>query len=200
MWLRKWRSNDTRLIESIPINMREEEQHQTISPPAECHKTLGLHWDTKKDNFHVSTPRLTAEDHPTKRKIASDVARTFDLMGWFAPSTVLVKIMLQNLWKLKLALDEPVPESVARAWKDWRDDLPLITAHPIPRYHSVRGKEVRSLQLHGFSDASNCAYAGVVYLRASYTDTTISTSLPRPRSLQSLVLRLRERNSTELSC
>ena len=53
MWLRKWRSNDTGLIESIPINMREEEQHQTISPPAECHKTLGLHWDTKKGNFHV---------------------------------------------------------------------------------------------------------------------------------------------------
>ena len=177
MWLRKWSSNDTGLIESIPINMREKEQHQTISPPAECHKTLGLHWDTKKDNFHVSTPRLTAEDHPTKRKIASDVARTFDLMGWFVPSTILVKIMLQILWKLKLAWDEPVPESIARAWKDWRDDLPLVTAHPIPRYHLVRGKEVRSLQLHGFSDASNCAYAGVVYLRASYTDTTISTSL-----------------------
>ena len=43
MWLRKWRSNDTGLMESIPINMREEEQHQTIFPPAECHKTLGLH-------------------------------------------------------------------------------------------------------------------------------------------------------------
>ena len=98
-------------------------------------------------------------------------------MGWFAPSTVLVKIMLQNLWKLKLAWDEPVLESITRAWKDLRDDLPLITAHPIPHYHLVRGKEVRSLQLHGFSDASNCAYAGIVYLRASYTDTTILTSL-----------------------
>ena len=98
-------------------------------------------------------------------------------MWWFAPSTILVKIILQNLWKLKLAWDEPVPESIARAWKDWRDDLPLITAHPIPRYHLVRRKEVRSLQLHGFSDASNCAYAGVVYLHASYTDTTISASL-----------------------
>ena len=27
MWLRKWRFNDSGLIESIPINMREEEQH-----------------------------------------------------------------------------------------------------------------------------------------------------------------------------
>ena len=82
--------------------------------------------------------------------------------------------MLQNLWKL---WDEPVPESIASAWKSWRDDLPLITAHPIPHYHLVRGKEVRSLQLHGFSDASKSAYAGVVYLRAICTDTTISISL-----------------------
>ena len=178
MWLRKWRSNDTRLIETVPTDMREEEHHQTISPPAECHKALGLHWDTRKDTFHVSTPTLTVEDHPTKRKIASDVARTFDLLGWFALCRILVKVMLQDLWKLKLAWDEPVPESIARAWKDWRDDLPLITAHPIPRYHLVRGKEVRSLQLHGFSDASDSAYAGVVYLRATYTDTTISTALP----------------------
>ena len=41
----------------------------------------------------------------------------------------------------------------------------------------VKGKEVRSLQLHGFSDASDSAYAGVVYLRAVYTDTTVSTIL-----------------------
>ena len=147
--------------------MREEEQHQTISPPAECHRTLGLHWALKKTIF-MSLLLDSLQKTILPRKIASDVTRTFDLMGWLAPSTVLVKIMLQNLWKLKLAWDEPVPESIARAWKDWRDDLPLITAHPIPCYHLVRGKEVRSLQLHGFSDAPNYAYAGVVYLRASY--------------------------------
>ena len=38
-------------------------------------------------------------------------------------------------------------------------------------------KKVRSLQLHGFSDASDSAYAGVVYLRAFYSDTTVSTFL-----------------------
>ena len=46
MWLCKWRSKGAKLIESIPANMHEVECHQTISPPAECHKTLRLHWDT----------------------------------------------------------------------------------------------------------------------------------------------------------
>ncbi len=177
MWLRKWRSNNISVLENVPKDMREDDDHQIISPPAECHKALGLHWDTRKDTLHISTPTLAASDNPTKRKIASDVAKTFDLLGWFAPCTILVKIILQDLWKLKLAWDDPAPDHIARLWKNWRSELPLITSYPIPRCHLVKGKEVISLQLHGFSDASKSAFAGVVYLRALYSDTTVSTSL-----------------------
>ena len=88
-----------------------------------------------------------------------------------------MKIILQDLWKLKLAWDDPVPDHIAKMWKDWRSELPLITSRPIPRYHLLKVKEVTSLQLHGFSYASKSAYAGVVYLRAIYSDTTVSTSL-----------------------
>ena len=38
-------------------------------------------------------------------------------------------------------------------------------------------KEKRSIQLHGFSDASNAAYGGVVYVQTMYQDTTVSVSL-----------------------
>ena len=177
MWPRKWRSSDSSVVENVASNMREDEGHQIIAPPAECRKALGLYWVTKKDTLHVSTPTLRPDDKPTKRKIASDVAKTFDLLGWFAPCTIVVKILLQDLWKLKLAWDDPVSDHIAQAWKSWREELPLITSHCITRYHLVKGKEVSSLQLHGFSDASDSAYAGVVYLRAVYTDTTVSTSL-----------------------
>ena len=74
------------MLEYVQNDMREDDDHQTISPPAECHKSLGLHWDTRKDTLHISTPSLTADDNPTKRKIASNVAKTFDLLGWFTPS------------------------------------------------------------------------------------------------------------------
>ena len=88
-----------------------------------------------------------------------------------------MKIILQDLRKLKLAWDDPVPDHIAKMWKNWRSELPLITSRPIPRYHLLKGKEVISLQLHGVSDASKSAYAGVIYLRAIYSDTTVSTSL-----------------------
>ena len=114
------------MVENVPSNMCEDEGHQIIASSAECHKALGLHWDTKKDTLHVSTPTLTANDNPTKRRIASDVAKTFNLLRWFA---VVVKVMLQDLWKLKLVWDNPVPDSITQAWKDWRRELLFITSH-----------------------------------------------------------------------
>ncbi len=177
MKLCKWRSHSSELLQTIPDEMKEKESLHIISPPDQCHKALGLHWNTSTDSFHVATPTLVSSDKPSKRKIASDVARTFDLLGWFAPCTVMIKIQLQQLWKLKTGWDEQVPGQLAQNWKSWRDELKLITSHPIPRYPLEPGKHIRSLQLHGFSDASNAAYAGVVYLRAVYTDSTVSTSL-----------------------
>ena len=145
-----------------------------FSPPEQCHKALRIHWDTRADTLHVATPTLTPDDRPSKRMIESDVEKTFDLLGWFSPSIVLVKILLQKPWSEKLAWDEPVPEQLAEEWRERRDQLHLITRHAVPRYHLDRGKRVRSLQLH---DASDVAYAGVAYLRAVYEDATVSIKL-----------------------
>ncbi len=57
------------------MKLREEESTQLISPPDQCLKSLGIHWNTRTDCFHVATPTLTSDDHPTKRKIASEVAK-----------------------------------------------------------------------------------------------------------------------------
>ena len=159
---------------TIPEEFRETENFQIIPPPDQCHKALGMHWRTSTDTLHVATPTLEQKEAP---KIASDVARTFDLMGWFSLCTVTLKILLQSLWKLQLGWDDEVPDHIARTWREWRDELPLITAHPIPRYNFDPGKKARSLQLHGFSDASDLVYAGVVYLRAVYEDATASLTL-----------------------
>ena len=73
MTLRKWMSNFQELLESIPQELKETECVQLISPPEECHKALGIHWDTGKDTFHIATPVLDDRVVPTKRQIASDM-------------------------------------------------------------------------------------------------------------------------------
>ena len=167
---------ENELLETIPEDLREKETIHLIAAPDECQKALGIHWDTGRDTFHVATPILTPRTGPTKWQVASDVARTFDLLGWYAPSVVVLKILLQNLWKLGMTWDEPVPEELAAVWRSWQAELSSITEHPIPRCYFHLEKK-RHVQLHGFSDASNVAYGGVVYLRTLYQDTSVSVSI-----------------------
>ena len=124
MQLRKWRTNSQDLLDTIP----EKDTLHLISVPGDCQKALGIHWDTGRDYLHVSTPSLTPHAGPTKRQVASDVAWTFDLLGWFTPSVVVLKIMLQNLWKLGMTWDEPVPEQPATVWRSWKAELNLEQA------------------------------------------------------------------------
>ena len=177
MTLRKWRSNSQELKQQIPEELLEKEPTQLITAPKECHRALGIHWNTESDTLHVATPELSSDDLPTKRQVLSDVARTFDVLGWFSPVTIQLKILLQDIWRLGLDWDQQLPEELACTWRNWRDKLPDLTSHPIPRVYRHPFKDRLLVQLHGFSDASQAAYAAVVYVRTTYCDTTVSTAL-----------------------
>ena len=112
------------LLHSIPEELREKEAVHLISTPGDCQKALGVHWNTDLDTLHVSNPTLTPLRGPTKRQIASDMAKTFDLLGWFA---LVLKILLQSLWKLGLNWDERVPEELAMVWRNWQEEISHIT-------------------------------------------------------------------------
>ena len=145
-----------------------EEITRLIASPSNCYKILGIHWNTTSDTLHVSTPAVIIIAHPAKRQIASKIPRILDLLGWFAPAIVVLKILLQSLWKLGMAWDEPVPDETVSKWKTWQLELRCITNHPVPRCYYDTTKEKRSIQLHGFSNASIAAYSGVVYVRTLY--------------------------------
>ena len=177
MTLSKWRTNSPELLDTIPEELREKDSLQLLAAPGDCQKALGIHWDTGRDQFHDATPSLSPHAGPTKRQVVSDVARTFDILGWFSPAVVIVKILLQKLWKLGMTWDEPVPESLAAVWRSWTDELHYITDHPIARCYYSPDKTRLHNQLHGFSNASNVAYGGVVYVMTLYKDTTVSVSM-----------------------
>ena len=98
-------------------------------------------------------------------------------MGWISPSVIQLKILLQRLRNLGSDWDEPVPDNLASTWRSWQEELPYLANHPVPRCYFEVGKTKVQIQLHGFSDASNLAYGGVVYIRVLYHDTTTSVSL-----------------------
>ena len=94
-------------------------------------KALGVHWNTHSDMLHVSTPAQGLDKLSTKREIASAAVQVFDILGWFAPTVVWVKILLQKIWKLGLEWDELIPEHLA--WKKWKHELQAVTEKGLPR-------------------------------------------------------------------
>ena len=175
--LRKWRSNSPDLLALIPPELKEVDSSTLSLSPSDCAKTLGIHWNSSMDTFHVCTPTLTQLEVPTKRQLASAVGKTFDVMGWYAPATVQIKILLQQVWKSKINWDDPLPTGLLPVWEKWSKELPMITNQPVPRRYSNHDSPVIQSQLHGFCDASQAAYGGVIYLRMLHQDCTVSVSL-----------------------
>ena len=189
--LRKWNSSEVSVLQDITPELRECQELHPISDTSNYSKTLGLEWNRATDEFRLTI----SEDFPslgnvTKRVLVSDIAKVFDVLGWFTPATISMKILLQRLWERKIGWDDIVPEELQDVWRRWRSELPDLTTKGIPRCYFLKDAEVSSVQMHGFSDASEHAYAGVVYLRIVYSDGKIHTSLVTSKTRVSPIKRL----------
>ena len=102
----------------------------------------------------------------------------------------MAKILLQRLWEEKVGWDDAVPSAIREAWSKWRVELNLLSERHIPRCYFPKDAKVTSLQLHGFSDASEQAYAGVVYLRTVDSTGGVYTSLVMSKTKVAPIKRL----------
>ena len=178
MTLRKWRSSSAEVLKHIPGTLKEVEPAKDLFTPKGHPKALGVHWVASLDVLHVSIPSFGAgETNITKRSIASAVARVYDVLGWHAPAVLTVKILLRELWQLHLGWDDNVPESIAKEWNRWKNELPLLNNYPIQRCQFNTSKEVHSWEIHGLYDASQKTYACSIYIRVVYSDASVITSL-----------------------
>ena len=73
--LRKWNSIDPTALRHTPAELRD----------SQCNV----------DHFRLTIADLPPLEGITKRILVSDIAKTFDVLGWFSPSIIKVKINLQ---------------------------------------------------------------------------------------------------------
>ena len=125
---------------------------------------MGVEWYSNTDKFRLIVADLVHSEVFTKRELTSDIAKVYDPLGWIAPVTIKAKILLQRLWEEKIQWDDQVPEALLQIWLRWRTKLKLLTEKNISRYFP-KDATIIYQQIHGFSDASELAYAAVVYLR-----------------------------------
>ena len=84
-----------------------------------------------------------------------------------------MKILFQSLCVEKVNWDESLEGEVLSKWKSFINDLSALRNIRVPRCYanySQTESAVRSYQIHGFSDASERAYAAVVHLRTEFSN------------------------------
>ena len=133
-------------------------------------------WEAERDvfTFQVQQP-LINDKAPTKRHVLSAIASLFDPLQFSAPFTVRAKVLMQEIWMAGVDWDEELPENLRVKWEKWVSELPQLSNVAIPR--CLRRAHPENIELHLFSDASNDAFASVVYLVCRYQDSSPSSRL-----------------------
>lgn len=197
--LRKWKSNSKEVIEAINSSMeselpttepslaQEDESYvkATTGPRdnlGDKHvKVLGTNWNTESDQFLFNFADLIdlARSLPvTKRSLLKLGAKIFDPLGLLSPFVVKLKILFQELCIQKIDWDEDLHGSMLSKWQSTLLELESLSQLRIPRcYFAETELKPSSIQLHGFSDASQRAYAAAVYLRPEYEDGRVQVEL-----------------------
>ncbi|XP_050315358.1 uncharacterized protein LOC126749716 [Anthonomus grandis grandis] len=153
--LRKWASNEPTLTSDSSI-------HSISFDTDIASKTLGLLWNHISDTLEYKIGPIESSTRVTKRTILSSISQIFDPLGLLSPVTISAKIILQQLWKLKISWDESIPMDLFTIWSSYRTQLVELNNLKIPRL-TLCGNPIE-LQLHGFSDAAEPGYGACVYL------------------------------------
>ena len=70
--------------------------------PTHTIKTLGVTWNAFDDLFSFEVAHISdniSYRGTTKRQMLSDIAKTFDPLGWLSPVTMLLKNLMQTAWQ-----------------------------------------------------------------------------------------------------
>ncbi|KAB0797907.1 hypothetical protein PPYR_09115 [Photinus pyralis] len=169
--LRQWTSNHKVILNQSDVKRNVDQYY--ISDDKET-KTLGLMWDTCKDTIGYSLSNVINEKI-TKRTILSMTAKIYDPLGLLGPVTIKIKIILQRLWQERLGWDESVPFHIYTEWNRILSNLKEIENIRLPRQVTI--ENYSKLELHGFCDASEAAYACCIYIRSSDKEGNIKSRL-----------------------
>ncbi|XP_071039853.1 uncharacterized protein [Parasteatoda tepidariorum] len=127
--LRKWASNCSEVFNNIPDHALA--CRDILIKETQSHKILVLFWNFKEYTFQVKISQ--PGEVLSKRNLLSVITKIYDPLGFLSPTTIVLKIMLQNLWKNKLPWDEPIPEEIDKTWKIFHSEMEQLRDIKIKR-------------------------------------------------------------------
>jgi len=176
--LTKFVSNDREVIASIPKEERANgikniDLDQSRLP---IERALGISWNIENDQIEF---RITLRDQPlTRRGILATISSIYDPLGFVGPLLLTGRKILQQISTDKQSWDEPLPRELRMSWEKWRTDLRYLQDFKIDRSLKPESfDDIKTAQLHHFSDASSIGYGVASYLRLQDTQGRIHCSL-----------------------
>lgn len=125
---------------------------------------LGLVWNTDTDCLFI---KQNFEELPTgkvtKRILLSVYGSVYDVLGFWSPALISLKVLIQKNWNETKEWDNELGEEDKKLFLVILKDIQMIPTFTIPRLMCDITNETR-FKLHAFSDAYH-AYSAVVYLR-----------------------------------
>ena len=136
-------------------------------PHVDEQKILGICWNFKSDHLVYEFQNIDncfKEPKLTKRRAVGIVGRFYDPLGFVAPVIIRFKVYFQKLCKEGIGWDDEITGELSQEWESLLNDLHYTPRISIPRCYLEGMLHVDYQQLCGFCDASQKAYAAVVYL------------------------------------
>ncbi|XP_075162489.1 uncharacterized protein LOC142235120 [Haematobia irritans] len=170
--MRKWTSNSKAILYDIPPSDLLNADFLEFDDSSTA-KTLGIRWNALSDSFFF-VQNFPSSSTYTKREILSQISKLFDPVGWLSPCIIVAKIIMQQVWIDGTGWDERITDESLKKWNTFQINYPYINSIKIPRWFDYCPES--KVQFHGFSDASEKAYAAALYIRIKNRNS-ISTHL-----------------------
>ncbi|GFW01929.1 integrase_H2C2 domain-containing protein [Trichonephila clavipes] len=127
---------------------------------------LGVIWNLETDTLKCCTEMytLTCESKVTKRLILAIVQKIFDPIGLLTPATLLPKLLIQHLGKMKIAWDNKLSPNDVNVFLKLFRDLYMLKDVTLSRCMIINSTS----ELHVFVDSSKETYAACVFVRSMF--------------------------------
>ncbi|XP_008189037.1 uncharacterized protein LOC103311234 [Acyrthosiphon pisum] len=159
--LRKWAANDSGLLQNL--NQENNDAMSVLELEDNMAKILGVLWHPSKDIFKYKVQDTNTDKSTTKRSILAQIASLFDPLGLVWPIVIKAKILMQEIWRLKIDWDKPVPAKMHDEWTKYLHELANLRELNIQRF--ICTEDNCNIEVHGFADASLAAYGACIYIR-----------------------------------
>ena len=152
--IKQWHSNNKKVDQT-------DEEHVDF---------LGHKWNKVRDTITFKKTEIVAEEKPvTKRNCLAYLAQLWDPTGLVTPTTIEMRIDLQELWSSGYSWDEVLPDEIQTECKKNIQVLNQLLKYEFKKKLKP-DNTVGMPEIHGFCDAGEKAYGSAMFLRWKLDD------------------------------